>query len=95
MADYSSYSKKDLLKELKELQQQYESTLALHKNENVNEIKKAELKLLRVRKLIEENEKKFRNLVWDMQVGVLLQGPNAEMLFWNPAALKLLGLTEE
>ena len=81
----------------------YQPVFDEHKNvvsvqvisQNINEIKKAELELVKAMKLAEENEKKFRNLVWDMRVGVLLQGPKAEMLLWNPAALKLLGLTEE
>jgi PAS domain-containing protein len=30
-----------------------------------------------------------------MRVGVLLQGPRAEILLSNPAALELLGLTED
>jgi diguanylate cyclase (GGDEF)-like protein/PAS domain S-box-containing protein len=33
--------------------------------------------------------------VWDMQVGVLLQGPQAEILLSNPKALKLLGISED
>jgi PAS domain S-box-containing protein len=44
---------------------------------------------------MDEGEKKFRKLVWDMQVGVLLQGPQAEILMCNPAALELLGLSED
>lgn len=50
--------------------------------------KKAEKALL-------ENEKRFRNLVWDLQVGVLLQGPKTEILLSNPKALELLGLSED
>lgn len=45
--------------------------------------------------LIYRSEEKFRHLVLDMQVGVLLQGPQAEILLSNPLALELLGLTEE
>ena len=41
------------------------------------------------------SEEKFRNLVRDMQVGVLLQGPQAEIQLSNPMALELLGLTED
>ena len=44
---------------------------------------------------LRQSEEKFRNLVWDMQVGVLLQGPKAEILISNPKALELLGLTED
>ncbi len=44
---------------------------------------------------LRESEEKFRQLVWDMQVGVLLQGPNAEIILCNPKALELLGLTED
>ncbi len=43
---------------------------------------------------LKATEEKFRNLVWDMQVGVVLQDPNAELLLCNPKALELLGLTE-
>lgn len=44
---------------------------------------------------LKESEEKFRNLVWDMQIGVILQGPKAEILLTNPKALELLGLTED
>ncbi len=44
---------------------------------------------------LRESESKFKNLVWDMPVGVLLQGPQSEMLLSNPKALELLGLTED
>lgn len=46
-------------------------------------------------KQIKESEKKFRSLVNNMDVGVLLQGPNAEIKLSNPKALELLGLTED
>ena len=50
------------------------------------------------RKIAEEalrqSEERFKQLVWDMQVGVLLQGPQAEILLSNPKSLELLGLTE-
>ena len=42
---------------------------------------------------LSESEEKFRNLVWDMQVGVLIQGPQAEILMANPMALELLGVS--
>ncbi|PKH67363.1 PAS domain-containing sensor histidine kinase [Flavobacterium sp. ALD4] len=41
------------------------------------------------------SEEKFRQMVFHMRVGVLLQGPKAEILLSNPAALELLGLTED
>lgn len=44
---------------------------------------------------LKESELKFKNLVWDMQVGVLLQGPKSEILLSNPKALELLGLSED
>jgi PAS domain S-box-containing protein len=46
-------------------------------------------------KALKESEEKFRHLVWDMQVGVLIQGPQAEIILSNPKALELLGLTED
>lgn len=44
---------------------------------------------------IKANEDKLRNLVWDMQVGVILQGPKAEIIFSNPKALEFLGISED
>ncbi len=44
---------------------------------------------------LKKSEEKFRYLVSDMRVGVLLQGPQTEMLLCNQAALELLGLTED
>jgi hypothetical protein len=52
-----------------------------------------EMKIVKGKAL--KSEKKFKNLVWTMQVGVLLQGPKAEILLSNPKALELLGLTED
>lgn len=46
-------------------------------------------------KKLKASEERLRNLVWDMQVGVILQGPQAEIVFSNPKALELLGLTED
>ena len=51
-------------------------------------------KLLSERKL-KETEEKFRRLVLDMPVGVLLQGPQAEIILSNPRALELLGISED
>jgi two-component system sensor histidine kinase/response regulator len=42
-----------------------------------------------------ESEERFRNLVWDMQVGLLLQGPNTEIFMSNPKALELLDINED
>ena len=58
------------------------------KSRGVDELRMAKASL-------KESEDKFRNLVWDMQVGVLLQGPKAEILLSNPKALELLGLDED
>jgi PAS domain S-box-containing protein len=43
---------------------------------------------------LKQSEDKFRRLVVDMSVGVLLQGPDTEILLSNRKALELLGLTE-
>jgi len=56
--------------------------------EDITERKKAE-------EFLKISEDKFRNLVTNMSVGVLLQGPNAEMTLCNPNALQLLGITED
>jgi len=45
--------------------------------------------------LLIESQTKFKNLVWDMQVGVLIQGPASEILLSNPKALELLGISED
>ncbi|MFZ4520434.1 MAG: PAS domain-containing sensor histidine kinase [Bacteroidales bacterium] len=49
----------------------------------------------RIDDALKESEFKFRNLVKDMQVGVLLQGPGAEIFLCNLKALELLGLSED
>lgn len=41
------------------------------------------------------SEERFRNLVQDLHVGVVLLGPAAETKFANRAALKMFGLSEE
>lgn len=51
------------------------------------------------RKLVEkallDSEDKYKKLVKDMQVGVILQDPHAQIVMSNPKALELLGLTED
>lgn len=51
------------------------------------------------RRLAEEklrhSEQQFRTLIEDLQVGVLLTGPQSEALVFNSAALRLLGLSED
>jgi PAS domain S-box-containing protein len=42
-----------------------------------------------------ESGNRFRQMVSDMHVGVILQGPQAEIILGNPQALTLLGLTED
>ncbi len=56
--------------------------------QDITEIRKKDIAL-------KESDQKFKNLVWDMQIGVLLQGPKAEIFLSNPKALELLGLTED
>jgi two-component system sensor histidine kinase/response regulator len=64
-------------------------------SQDITGIKTFELELLKAQKEVEEREKKFQQLVWDMRVGVLIQGSKAEIVMSNPAALELLGLTED
>lgn len=51
------------------------------------------------RKMIEdrlkESERRFRSLIHDLKLGVILQNEQSEMLVCNQAALDLLGLTED
>lgn len=56
-------------------------TAGMHISEDITERKQA--------------EERFRYLIQNIYVGVLLQGPNAEILLSNQAALDLLGLSED
>lgn len=51
------------------------------------------------RKMIEdrlrESERRFRNLIHNLKLGVILQNERSEMLVCNQAALDMLGITEE
>jgi diguanylate cyclase (GGDEF)-like protein/PAS domain S-box-containing protein len=42
-----------------------------------------------------ESARHYRQLVLDLQAGVLIQSPTSEILMCNPLALKLLGLSED
>jgi PAS domain S-box-containing protein len=44
---------------------------------------------------LRESEDQFRTLLENLDVGIVVQGPRSEVLLANPAALTLLGLTEE
>ncbi|MDO9254807.1 MAG: PAS domain S-box protein, partial [Bacteroidales bacterium] len=56
--------------------------------EDITQRKKAEITL-------KESEEKYRNMVSDMQVGILIQGPESEIIMSNPKALEFLGLSED
>ncbi|XGV96308.1 MAG: PAS domain S-box protein [Leptolyngbya sp. BL-A-14] len=43
---------------------------------------------------LRQSEAHFRDLVQNLQAGIVLQGPQAEILMVNPAALEMLGLEE-
>ncbi len=49
----------------------------------------------RMERRLEESEKRFRELVEHLQVGVILTDPQSKILLSNPAALDLLGFTEK
>jgi PAS domain S-box-containing protein len=49
----------------------------------------------RVEEALRESEERYRSLVAELQIGVLLQGPTAEIILSNSKALELLGLTED
>ena len=57
-------------------------------NRDITERKLSEL-------MLKESENELRNLVSEMQVGVLIQGPKSEILLSNPKALELLGINED
>jgi len=44
---------------------------------------------------LRESEERFRTLVRDLQVGVILQGPRAEIIMANRAAPEMLGLSAD
>ena len=54
----------------------------------------AEAERNRVEKALRESETRFRTLIEDLQVGVVVQGVQTEILLCNSKALDLLGLTE-
>jgi len=49
----------------------------------------------RADELLLESEEKYRRLITNMPVGLLLQGPQSEILLSNHMALELLGLSED
>ncbi len=50
---------------------------------------------VRLEQLLEESEERFRGLVENLQVGVILIGARSEVLLANQASLDLLGLRED
>ena len=55
---------------------------------NITKRKEANLALI-------ESEKRFRYLIKDMPVGVVLFGPDSKIIMSNPKAVELLGISEE
>jgi diguanylate cyclase (GGDEF)-like protein/PAS domain S-box-containing protein len=45
--------------------------------------------------VVSDSAQRYRRLVADLQVGVLIQSPTSEILMSNPLALELLGLSED
>ncbi len=62
---------------------------------DVAEARRAQEETRKSLEALRESESRFKSLVHDMPVGVLIQGPNAEILMSNPMALELLGLSED
>jgi PAS domain S-box-containing protein len=60
----------------------------VHKIKSAVERKSAEKKLL-------ESEEKYRTLVLNMQIGMVVHGPDTGILFSNPRASQILGLTPD
>ena len=88
---YLTTNKGDLLfqvklKKMQDVSKKFSGTVIIL--DDITERKKAELEL-------KESETEFRNLVSDMQVGVLLQDSKSEILLSNPKALELLGIDED
>jgi PAS domain S-box-containing protein len=81
------------LQGLQALGRQVMSQLELR--QNIASLTKALTKQQQAETALRESETSFRNLIQDLQVGVLLQGANAEILLSNQTALKLLGLDED
>ncbi|MFP5041705.1 PAS domain S-box protein [Parasediminibacterium sp. JCM 36343] len=44
---------------------------------------------------LKESEKQYRSLIKNLNTGILKQGPSTEILLSNPAALEMLGLSED
>jgi len=49
----------------------------------------------RIEQELSQSEERFRSLFQNLRVGVTVSGPNGELLMCNPAAMRLLGMTEE
>lgn len=45
--------------------------------------------------MMSQNLKELRSIIDDVSIGVVIQGPKTEIIACNPAALEMLGLTEE
>jgi PAS domain S-box-containing protein len=45
--------------------------------------------------VLRESEARFRNLISNLNIGILLQGPDAEVIVSNKTSRELLGLTED
>ncbi len=62
---------------------------------NISERKKVEMERAERERALAESEERFRHLIRDLQVGVLLQDANSKILMNNEAAIELLGISED
>ena len=59
------------------------------------ELFEANLKIEEKMETVLRTEKRFADLITNLQVGILVQGPNAEIMISNDKALELLGVTQD
>lgn len=62
---------------------------------DVTENKQAEIKLIEQHKQLLEVEAEQRELLRNLQTGIAVHAPDASIIFSNPSAARLLGLTED
>jgi len=81
-------SKEELINEIQRLQN--ENNVLKHTKENLHDVQFSN-EFLETKEI----DLKFKNMVNDMQVGVMLQNVHSEILLCNPKALELLGISED
>lgn len=93
IAVYEALLKADIAADRKNSSEGASSTSSLY--DRIFQMTKAAARTRQIEKELRTSREHFYELIMRLPIGVLVQGPNAEILINNHAALEMLGISED